>query len=163
MRKSSLLTSYWRRGLQLMHIYHHRVTTLPSKYLSTCFCDHNRLLPPVNEVWGKVMFLHMSVILSTGGGGLCMMSLPVWLAGPMFLLGALCLGGLCPGGSLWGVSPQQKPRTVKSGRCTSYWNAFLFIYSYRQSSYRISSDHWSFYSRYPISYLRRSNYGLGFN
>ena len=25
------------------------------------------LLPPVNEVWGKVMFLHMSVILSTGG------------------------------------------------------------------------------------------------
>ena len=29
--------------------------------------------------------LHMSVILSSGGGGLCMMSLPVWLPGPMFL------------------------------------------------------------------------------
>ena len=25
-------------------------------------------LPPANEVWGKVMFLHLSVILSTGEG-----------------------------------------------------------------------------------------------
>ena len=37
-------------------------------------------------------------------GGLCMMSLPVWLPGPMFHLGGLCLvpcafqGGLCLGG-----------------------------------------------------------------
>ena len=30
-----------------------------------------------NEVWGKVMFLYVSVILSTGEGGLCMMSIPV--------------------------------------------------------------------------------------
>ena len=48
-----------------------------------------------------------------GGRGLCMMSLPVWLTGPMFLLGRGSLslvpcsfqGGLCPGcgGSLvWG-------------------------------------------------------------
>ena len=29
-----------------------------------------------------------------GGGGLCMMSLPVWLPGPMFLPGGLCPGGL---------------------------------------------------------------------
>ena len=28
-----------------------------------------RLLPPVNEVSGKVMFLHLRVILFTGGGG----------------------------------------------------------------------------------------------
>ena len=27
------------------------------------------LLPPANEVWGKVMFLQASVILLTGGGG----------------------------------------------------------------------------------------------
>ena len=27
------------------------------------------LLPPTNEVWGKVMFLQVSVILSTEGGG----------------------------------------------------------------------------------------------
>ena len=26
-------------------------------------------LPPVNEVWSQVMFLHLSVILFTGGGG----------------------------------------------------------------------------------------------
>ena len=46
----------------------------------TCF----PLLPPANEFWGKVMFLHMSV---NGEGGLCMMSLSVRLPGPMFLLG----------------------------------------------------------------------------
>ena len=27
------------------------------------------LLLPANEVWGKVIFLHLSVILFTGGGG----------------------------------------------------------------------------------------------
>ena len=46
---------------------------------------------------------------SVHGGGLCMMSLPLWLTGPMFLQGgSLSLvpcsfqvgGGLCPGGSL---------------------------------------------------------------
>ena len=30
----------------------------------------NLFLPPANEVWGKVMFLHVSVILSPEGGGL---------------------------------------------------------------------------------------------
>ena len=30
-----------------------------------------------------------------------MMSLPVWLPGPMFILGGLSLGGLYPGGCLW--------------------------------------------------------------
>ena len=34
-------------------------------------CVANLLLLPANEVWGKVMFLLTSVILSTGGGGLC--------------------------------------------------------------------------------------------
>ena len=29
---------------------------------------HWRFLPPADEVWGKVMFLHVSVILFTGGG-----------------------------------------------------------------------------------------------
>ena len=27
----------------------------------------SKLLPPANEVWGKVIFLHLSVILFTGG------------------------------------------------------------------------------------------------
>ena len=49
------------RGVQEQEIYH--------------------LLPLVNEVWGKVMFLHLCVIVFTRGG-----SLP--------------MGGLCPGASL---------------------------------------------------------------
>ena len=52
---------------------------------------YNRLLPPANEVWGKVMFLHPYVILLMGSWGLC--------------LG----GGLCPGGSLSGVSLSTSP------------------------------------------------------
>ena len=65
--------------------------------------------PPANEVWGKVMFLHMSIILSTRSG-VYMMSLLIWLPGPMFLLvggggvsGPIFLPGgqegLCPEGS----------------------------------------------------------------
>ena len=102
-----------------------------------------------------VMFLHMSVILSTWGrGGLCMMSLPVWLPGAMFLLGVsvsgamFLLGGLCLGGrglylgegslsrgwvSVWGrgLCPGGSllPHMVKSGRHTSYWNDFLVFKS----------------------------------
>ena len=28
-----------------------------------------RYLPPANDVWGKVIFLHLSVVLFTGGRG----------------------------------------------------------------------------------------------
>ena len=105
-------------------------------------------LLPANEVWGKVMFLHLCVILFRGG--LCMMSLPVWLPGLIFLLVGLCPGGLCLGslsrgdlcrGSLLGGSLSREdlcrggggslsggpPRMVKSGRYLSYWNAFLLL------------------------------------
>ena len=111
------------------------------------------LLPPANEVWGKVLFLHLFVCQ----GGLCMTSLPVWLPGPMFLLGSLCLWyhvpsgglcqgdrGLCPGNFCPGVSLSIRISlgggalsrgsvsgriccTVKSVQYTSYWNAFLFL------------------------------------
>ena len=66
--------------------------------------------------WGKVMFLHVSVILFTAGGSLSRRGLcPV---------GGLCPGGggLCPGGSL----SRRPPRTVMRRRYASYWNAFLF-------------------------------------
>ena len=53
------------------------------------------------------MFLHMSVILCTGGRGLCIMSLPVWLPGPMFLLQVFVSGPMfLPGVSVQGVSVQ---------------------------------------------------------
>ena len=62
-----------------------------------------------------------------------MMSLPVWLPGPMFLLAGLCswsyvpsgrvlyIGGLCPGGllgiSIQGVSVGRPPR-IRNARGT---------------------------------------------
>ena len=53
------------------------------------------LLLPANEVWGKVIFLHLSVILFTGGG----------VPGPRGLLRGGCLllggGGSAPGGGAW--------------------------------------------------------------
>ena len=93
---------------------------------ATCF----PLLPPANEFWGKVMFLHMSV---NGEGGLCMMSLSVRLPGPTFLLGFLCLWSHIPsGGGLsrrWslhrGGGSLSRRKAVKSGRYAPYWNAFL--------------------------------------
>ena len=71
---------------------------------------------------GQSNVVYMSVILSTGRRGICMMSLPIWLPGvmflpqgvsvssPMFLPGSLCqrglcLGGLCPRGLSWGLLP----------------------------------------------------------
>ena len=50
---------------------------------------HFTTLPYANEVWGKVIFSQASVSPSVhgGGGGWLMMSLPVWLPGPMFLRG----------------------------------------------------------------------------
>ena len=39
------------------------------QYYNGCLWE---FLPPANEVWGKVMFLLESVILSIGGRGLCL-------------------------------------------------------------------------------------------
>ena len=77
-------------------------------------------LPQANEVWGKVMFLHVSAILS---GGLCM-SLPVWLPGGLCLWShvpfkgslpgkSLSRGGLCRGTGRW-VS-RETPGIRKAG------------------------------------------------
>ena len=84
------------------------------------------LLPPSNDVLGKVMFLLLSVSHSVHGGSLCdvISCLPSW---SQFLLmvsvsGSIFLpGGLCPGGGLFqrflsrGVSVRSPPM-VKSGR-----------------------------------------------
>ena len=83
--------------------------------MSSSWCS----LPPANEVWGKVVFLQVSVCPQ--GGGLSMMSLPVWLTGPM-LLGGLSLAPcsfqgvsasspmLLPGGGLPNLNlPEETP------------------------------------------------------
>ena len=98
-------------------------TLIPNDQIPSSF------LPPVNEVWGKVMFLHLFVSHSVHGGGLCMMSLPVWLPGPMFLLGGLCPwshvpsrgGGLHPEGrgfawGRWGLHPGERGVCIRGRR-----------------------------------------------
>ena len=66
---------------------------------------------------GKVMFLHLFVIFSQRGIGVSIQR------------GSLSGGG---GFSIHGaVSVRETPPcTVKSGRYTSYWNAFLFIHGF---------------------------------
>ena len=72
-----------------------------------------------------------------GESYLCMVSLNVWLPGPMFLPGGFSVTGpmFLPGrgvlstgslfgGSLPGSRPWTDPRMVKSGPYASYWNAF---------------------------------------
>ena len=75
-----------------------------------------QLLPPANQVWGKVMFSEAFVCPQ---GVLCMISLPAWPGGSLSK-GGLCPWGLCPGGGslFWGVSvggrqlPYGKERAV---------------------------------------------------
>ena len=43
---------------------------LPNIKYNLCCIILSQLLPPTNEVWGKVIFLHLFVILFTGGVGL---------------------------------------------------------------------------------------------
>ena len=65
-------------------------------------------LPPANEVWGKIMFLHLCVILFTVGGG-GEVSVPACTTGHMknggLCPGGLCPRGLCPWGYLGGLCP----------------------------------------------------------
>ena len=74
----------------------------------------------------KVMLSEASAILFTVG--LCMMSLPVWLPGPMFLQGVsrgvsvkegLCEGGLCERASLLIGDPQDRGLHPPGQRPTS--------------------------------------------
>ena len=55
------------------------------------------LLPPTNKVWSKVMFLQVSVILSTGGGELASQHalLVTWLGGGVCIQGVgVCIQGV---------------------------------------------------------------------
>ena len=96
------------------------------------------------------MFLHLSAILFTEGGGEVSVQGGLSKAG-VAVQGGLCQagisvqGGLCSEGFSLGLSVgggrgrggfcQEDPRTVESGRCASYWNAFLVIHSHHPSSH----------------------------
>ena len=77
------------------------------------------LLPPANEVWRKVMFLHASTILVHRGEGVCLRRGVYYIQGlsrsPRSTSRRICV---------WGVG--RRPPYSKSGRYASYWNAFLF-------------------------------------
>ena len=77
----------------------------------------SRFLPPAKEVWGKVIFLHLSVILFTRGGGVSGQVPP----------GRYTPGQVHPPGR---YSPSPSVHAwirSTSGRYASYWNAFLFL------------------------------------
>ena len=98
-------------------------------------CD---LLPPANEVLGKVIFLHLFVILFTGGA--CVVGRGAYVVAQgmhgcrglawlwetyMVDSGHVWLGGMrsCGEGACMGYNEIQS----MSGWYASYWNAFLFI------------------------------------
>ena len=113
----------------------------------------NSLLPPANEVWGKIIFLHLFVILFTGGGAWSWEGVPgpggclvpgggllwedAWSWGVPGPRGA-CQRVSAPGGAWsWGVSAPggvwsqggawwRPPDGYCCGRYASYWDAFLF-------------------------------------
>ena len=100
-----------------------RTATLPTPDHVAFICSPRYLLPLANEVWGKVMFSQVSVILSTGGSA---------------SRGDLHPGTCIQGGSasMVGVSSSmgvgQTPLSYcgirsTSGQYTSYWNAFLLL------------------------------------
>ena len=82
-------------------------------FLYYIFTAHN---PSLGQ--GSIFTGECQSFCSQGRGkGLCMMSLPVWLPGPMFLLEGLCLWSHVPSGgslslvpcSFWGVSVLRPP------------------------------------------------------
>ena len=64
-----ILTDGFHKEKQLytikkLSLYSHRLNFIRSY----TYCQSLRFSPPANEVWGKVIFFHLSVILFTGGG-----------------------------------------------------------------------------------------------
>ena len=106
-----------------------------------------------NEVLAKVMFLHVSVILLTGGvsawrGGLPGGGVSAWKGGSFWgvlqifggvlqIFGGGVLGGVPPNFRGGGVSPNNggggfSPGIRSTfGRYASYWNAFLYNNRFR--------------------------------
>ena len=112
-----------------------KFSTLWEKYIFI-----HALLPPANKVWGKVMVLHLSVILSTciqvtWAWGICLRR-GVCLQGgsasrESASRGSVSRGSLHPWGGVGQIPPQRYMGYYRiqstSERYPSYWNAFLFI------------------------------------
>ena len=62
-------------------------------------------LPPANEIWGKVMFLHLCAILFTGGGGPRFLSRGVSVSVQGGLSRGVFLGKGCQGDLPWTETP----------------------------------------------------------
>ena len=79
------------------------------------------------------MFLHLSVSHSVRvwGGGVSMMSLPVWLPDPMFFR-----GGLCAWSHVYGLPIVDPLLWWTSEPYVSYWNAVLLPFG---TAYSVSS------------------------
>ena len=113
------------------------------------------LLPPANEVWGKVMCLQVCVCpeggacscsrgvcsgvcssVCSGGGGVpggdeAPTPAPggVWSGRVPAPRGSVCSRGCL----LWGVPGGDPPNGYCCGRYASYWNAFLFLRNFNLS------------------------------
>ena len=94
--------------------------------ISRLFCwKSTGFLPSANEVWGKVMFLHLSVRHSVHGGGSAS-----WgsTSGMSSFWGGSASGG--SGGSAsrggWADPPRYYGIQSMRRRYVSYWDAFLF-------------------------------------
>ena len=86
-----------------------------------------------HEIWGKVMFLHLSVILFTGWEGGLPDRTP-WTETLHPLDRDSPLGRDPPQDrdhpSRTETPPDRAPPTVKNGRYASYWNAFLLPFEF---------------------------------
>ena len=65
-----------------------------------------------------MFYTYLSVILFTRKGGLCMMSLPVWLHGPMFFLEDLCPWSHVPSRGRWSASRGAGSASRREGSAT---------------------------------------------
>ena len=79
---------------------HASATSHLTNFCTTIKTSCSAFLPPANEVWDKVICLHLSVILSTGGvpapGG-CLVPAGCLVPGECLVLGGVCSQGV-PGG-----------------------------------------------------------------
>ena len=105
-------------------------------------------LPPANEVWGKVIFLHVCVILSTRGvcvvtrgsmhgWGTCVVGGGMhgcWGGRHAWLLGAWVVVGVCMvvGGmhGCWGACVVAGGMCGCGGACVAVWGAYMVVGAY---------------------------------